>query len=294
MAEQLTGNLSGKIAVVTGATSRGIGREVARNLARLGAEVILPARSVDRGNAAREDIVGTTSSAKIEVMPLDLSSMTAVRSFAEEVTRRYPQVSILVNNAAMWTTERQETPEGNEVILATNVLGPYLLCNSLIDSLKAGAPSRIVNVVSQQASGLDIDDLQWKRRKFSGFYSYGQSKQCMRMLTWGLAERLAGSGVTVNAVEPGFVRTELNRSATGFMAALINVSASLIAKRPEQGADAISWAASSPELANAHGKLFSSKRKEVSCPHRDPAAITALERKLDDLVGGRGVGSHAA
>lgn len=284
MTDTLTGSLSGKVAVVTGATSRGIGREVARNLARAGATMVLPARSIERGEAAAEDIRSTAPGSTVSVMPLDLSSMASVRRFAAEASSRYPQIHVLVNNAAMWTTERQETAEGNEVVLATNVLGPYLLSTLLIESLKAGAPSRIVNTVSQQAAGLELDDLQWKRRPFSGYRVYGQSKQCNRMLTWGLAKRLEGTGVTVNAVEPGFVRTELNRQASGLMALFIQISARLVATSPEKGADAITWLASSPEHDKTHNKLFSSKRKELVCPHRDAATIAALEKKLDGII----------
>ena len=282
MNEPLTVNMAGKVAIVTGATA-GLGKELARGLARLGAQVILPARSLERGEAALQDIVTTTGNKNISVMKLDVSSTESIKAFVAEVKQKTPKLHIIINNAGAWFTDRRESPEGNELQLATNVLGPYLLNNLLLDLLRASAPARIINVASGFAANYDASDLQFSKRKYDGFKAYGQSKQAIRMLSFGLAERLKGSGVTVNAVEPGFVKTDLNRNAKGMIPFFINVSAKLFAVSPAAGADTPLWAAVAPELEGVTGK-FLGGRKEKESKFREPGPIAELERACEDFV----------
>ena len=161
------------------------------------------------------------------------------------------------------------------------MLGPHLLTKLLLPKLRA--PARIVNIVSGLAANYDASDLMFERRKYDGFKVYGQSKQALRMLTWGLAARLDGSGVTANAAAPGFVRTDFNQHAHGFTASMINVMARLFAVTPAKGADTPLWVAAAPELATANGKYFDG-RKEKDGKFREPAAIADLERRCDELV----------
>lgn len=128
-----------------------------------------------------------------------------------------------------------------------------------------------------------MSDLQFSRRKYDGFKAYGQSKQALRMLSFGLATRLEGTGVTVNAVEPGFVRTDLNRNATGLVPFFINVSAKLFASSPEQGADTPLWAAVAPEIEGVTGK-FLGGRKEKQSKFREPGPIAELAKAVAQLV----------
>lgn len=157
-------NLTGKVALVTGATT-GIGKEIARGLARMGAEVIIGARGLDRGNAAREDIAKTSGNAKVSVMQVDMADQKSIRAFASNFLAAHPELHILVNNAGVWVTDRQESPQGHEITLATNVLGPYLLTNLLAPALEAAAPSRVINIASDFASEYDASDLEWSKRK---------------------------------------------------------------------------------------------------------------------------------
>jgi NAD(P)-dependent dehydrogenase (short-subunit alcohol dehydrogenase family) len=275
-------DLSGKIALVTGATG-GIGKEVARGLARLGATVIIGARNASRGEAALADISKTVPNAKVSVMTLDMASFASIRSFVSTFGQKYEQLNILVNNAGVWYTERQESADGYEGIFATNVLGPHLLNSLLVPKLKAGAPARIVNVVSSFASNYDVEDLEFKKRKFNGFQAYGQSKQAFRMSTWGLAGRLNPSEITVNAAAPGFVKTDFNQNAKGFMATMINLSAKLFAVTPEVGADTVVWAAAAPELNGVSGKYFEG-RKEKDGKFHEPGPIAELDKKCDQMI----------
>jgi NAD(P)-dependent dehydrogenase (short-subunit alcohol dehydrogenase family) len=275
-------DLSGKTAIVTGATS-GIGKEIARGLARMGAAVVLGARSAERGAATRDEIAKETGNPHVSVLRVDVADLASVRAFAAAFSAKHPALHILVNNAGAWFTDRRQSPDGYELTLATNVLGPHVLTGLLLDRLRAGAPSRIVNVVSSFASNYDAADLPFERRKFDGFKAYGQSKQALRMLTWGQAARLAGTGVTANAVAPGFVRTEFNQNARGFMAAVIGLSSRLFAVSAAEGADTPLWAAAAPELADATGKFFD-QRKEKDGKFREPEPVADLERRLDEMA----------
>lgn len=278
--------LSGKICLVTGA-SAGIGQEIARGLAAAGGKVVLAVRNVQRGELARDNIVRSTGKSAVTVMQVDVALQSSIRAFAAEFKRTHSKLHLLVNNAAGWQTTRSTTAEGIELTWATNVLGPYLMTELLLDLLEAGAPSRVVNVASSVAGSLDLSDAQFESRKYDGFKAYMASKQALRMLTWGLAKRVEPRRVTANAVNPGFVRTELNRNAGGLMGTVIPLFARLMAKTPEQGADTPIWAAISPELEGVTGRFFSD-RKEHACEFNEPAAIQQVEALCQQMTSGAG------
>jgi NAD(P)-dependent dehydrogenase (short-subunit alcohol dehydrogenase family) len=272
----LTG-LTGKTALVTGATG-GIGKEIARGLAKLGAHVYIGARNAERGAAVREEL---RKDGSVEALPLDVASFASIRSLAEKFPAE--RLDILVNNAGAWFSDRRDSVDGYELTFATNVLGPHLLTKLLLPKLQA--PARIVNIVSGLAANYDAEDLMFERRKYDGFKVYAQSKAALRMLTWGQAARLGGNGITANAAAPGFVRTDFNQNAHGFTATMINFMAKMFAVTPEKGADTPIWVASAPELASLSGKYFDG-RKEKDGKFQDPAAIADLERRCDEMVAG--------
>ena len=273
-----------KIAVVTGATG-GIGKEIARGLARQGLTVVIGARTAARGEAARADIAATTGNADVHVLPLDVADPASVRDFAHEVEARFPRVDVLVNNAGAWFTDRRETVRGHELTFATNVLGPYLLTKLLADRLAAAGDARVVNVVSAFSSNYDATDLGWIRRPYDGFKAYAQSKAALRMITWHFADLLRGKGVTANAVSPGFVRTDFNQNARGFMAALIGLSARLFATTPEKGAETPLWAATSAALAGVTGNMYEAL-KEKEPGFEDRAVIADLVQRCEAMASG--------
>jgi retinol dehydrogenase-12 len=280
--EAVNADLSGKIVLVTGATG-GIGKEIGRGLARMGATLVIGARDPGRGEAARAEIAGSTGNAHVSVMKLDVSDLASIRAFAEEFGSRYDRLDVLVNNAGAWFTDRRESVDGYELTFATNVLGPRLLTTLLLDRLRAAPSARVVNIVSGLASDYDADDLHFSRRKWNGFKAYAQSKQALRMLTWGLAKRLEGTRVTANAVAPGFVKTDFNRSARGLMATMIGVSARLFGVSPVEGADTPVWAAAEPALEGVSGRLFEG-RKEKEGKFHDVRAIAELEKRCEEMV----------
>ena len=260
--------------LVTGANS-GIGRETARGLARLGHRVVLACRDPRRGEAARQDIAATTDNPAVELMIVDLSHQASIRDFARAFLDSHPELHVLVNNAGIWATRRRETPDRIEQTWATNVLGYFLLTELLLDRLRASGPARIVNVASQFARDLDLEDVEFRRRSYSGMSAYAQSKQADRMLSWALARRLEGTAVTANAMHPGGVNTPLFGKGGGLLAMAASAFSKMAGKTPEEGADTVVWLASSPEVEGKSG-TFWIDRRPVTCRFHDPAAEERL------------------
>src|SRR5262249_40530679 len=153
-------DMKGKITLVTGATS-GIGKEMARGLARMGATVILGVRNEERGKATQEEIVKATNNTAVSTMIVDVASVASMRHFTARFTEKHDKLHVLINNAGAWYTDMRQSPDGYELCWATNVLGPYLL-NSLLEApLRAAAPSRIVNIASDFANNYDATDVEW-------------------------------------------------------------------------------------------------------------------------------------
>lgn len=283
----IDGNLKGRICLVTGA-STGIGKEIARGLARLGGTVILAVRSAERGEAAKKEIVESTQNPDVHVMLVDLASQRSIREFAAEFLRRHDKLHVLVNNAGVWTTTKKQSPDGIELMWATNVLAYHLLTKLLLPRLKASAPARIINVASSAAKGLDLTDVQYEKRKYNDFTAYTATKQANRMLSWALADELKGTGVTVNAGNPGLIKTELSRETKGVFGAVFSLLQVMMAKTPAQGADTFVWMAAARELEGTSNKFFAA-RKEQPCAFRDPAAIGALVTLCDQQVAASGL-----
>ena len=204
--------MKGKIVLITGATS-GIGKATAAELARRGAAIVFTARDEGRGAAAREEIIRESGGGSVESVHCDLSSFDSIRSCCASFAARYPALHVLINNAGVWDFTRRLSRDGIENIFAVNYLAPFLMTNLLLDTLKKSAPSRIVNVGSGLHGGtINFDDIEFSG-SFSAVKAYRQSKLAILLFTRLLALKLEGTGVTVNAVHPGFVSTNLGRDA---------------------------------------------------------------------------------
>jgi NAD(P)-dependent dehydrogenase (short-subunit alcohol dehydrogenase family) len=266
--------INGRHVIVTGPTS-GLGWQIAHELGAMGAVLVLACRDVARGEVVAGEIAARPGAVPPVVLPLDAASRASIEAFARAYRARVPRLDVLVNNAGVANGTRAVTPEGLELTFATNVLGYQRLTLALLDQLKAGAPSRIVNVASLFASDLDLDDLQFIRRPYQELQAYAQSKACNRMLSWALARRLDGTGVTVNAYAPGFVpATGLSRNLSPELRA---VYATRAGRSLAQGADTAVWLASSPDVEGLSGRFWSDRR-EVPCQFRDQAAEERLWR----------------
>src|ERR671916_1256809 len=193
-------NLAGAKILVTGATD-GLGRRVASDLATGGATVLLHGRNPERLEATIEEVRRETGSEKLGSYLADLSSLGEVRALAEQVVGEHDRLDVLVNNAGVIAGERRESEDGYELTFAVNYLAHFLLTCLLAPLLRASAPARVINVASAGQSPIDFDDVMLERG-YGGMKAYTQSKLAQVMFTFELAERLKGTGVTVNALHP--------------------------------------------------------------------------------------------
>lgn len=252
-----------KITLVTGATD-GIGLVTARELARLGATVVLVGRSAEKTQAAVGAIKQETRNDQIDYIIGDLSLLAQVRQVAATFQRKYNRLHVLVNNAGAFLAKREVTSEGLEKTFALNHLNYFLLTNLLLETLKASAPARIVNVSSNahMRAKLDFDDLQLAKQ-YNNFDPYSRSKLMNVMFTYAMARRLQGTGVTANALHPGFVATQFGRNNAGFIRFLLPIVQRFGARTPEQGARTSLYLATSPAVEGVTGKYFDEDQHDV-------------------------------
>jgi len=258
--------MKGKVVLITGATD-GIGKITARELADDGAQVVMVARNRAKAEAVRDWIRGLTGTTSTEIIIADLSVQSQVRAAASEFVSRFGALDVLLNNAGGTFTRRIETADGIEMTFALNHLAPFLLTNLLIDSLKRRAPARIVTVSSHahESAAMDFDDLEGRRR-YNGWRAYGQSKLANLLFTYELARRLEGSGITANALHPGFVATQFGKNNGPGMRFAMSIAHRLGAISPEEGARTSVYAASSPDVRGVTGTYFVKCRPAPSKP----------------------------
>jgi dehydrogenase/reductase SDR family member 12 len=250
-------SMAGRVCLVTGA-SGGLGLAAATGLARLGASLRLLVRDAGRGEDARRVIVEESGNEDVRCELVDIALRRSVRECAERIIASGEPVHVLVHNAGVLPRERRETEEGFELTFATNVLGPHLLTRLLRQRLCASAPARVIFVSSggMYTSRLDVDDLQSLRGDFDGRMAYARSKRAEVVLAERWAEELAGTGVVVSAMHPGWADTPgIKQSIPAFR----RVMRPLL-RTPEQGADTIVWLAAAAEAGGITGRFWSDRR----------------------------------
>jgi len=247
-------DMQSKTVLVTGGTN-GLGLVTARELARLGAQVTIVSRNAAKCAAVAEALKAETGH-PVEFIAADLSTLAGIMQAAATFKQRHTHLHVLVNNAGALFARRQLTSDGYEMTFALNHLNYFLLTILLLDILKASAPARIVNVSSHahEAATLDFDNLQGEKH-FAGMQAYGQSKLANVLFTYELARRLEGSGVTVNALHPGFIATGFARNNGIFYNFGMKIIG-LFIRKPDQGAQTSIYLASSPEVEGVSGKYF--------------------------------------
>lgn len=273
------------VCLVTGANS-GIGKATAAALAAAGATVVMVARSQARGEAALAEVRQASGNDRLTLLLADLSSQTAVRQLAATFRQQFSRLDVLVNNAGALFMRRELSVDGIERTFALNHLAYFLLTAELLDLLKASAPARIVNVSSDAhfQGRLDFDDLQLKHG-YAGFRAYSLSKLANVLFTVELARRLAGSGVTANALHPGFVGSNFAQNNGGLSRLAMRLLRPF-ARTPEQGAETVVYLATSPDVAGVSGAYFADRtRKEPLAIARDPAVARRLWDVSARLVG---------
>ena len=285
----MTTTMDGRRVLITGGNT-GLGLETGVALAREGAEIVFTSRDAQKGEAARTEIRDRSGSDAVEVMELDLANLASVREFAPRFAASHDRLDVLVNNAGVMLGSRRETVDGYEMTFQVNHLGPFLLTNLLRDRLVAGNEARVVNVASAAHStarrGLDFDDLQATRR-YRSYSVYGKSKLANILFTRELARRWDDTGITANAVHPGFVASRFGRDGdNGRFADLVFPLLRPFAHSPIDGARTQVYVASAPELAGITGGYWAKSAPATpSAAAQDDAAAARLWEISEQLVG---------
>ena len=282
--------MDGKVVLITGASS-GLGFAAAEGFARLAATVWLVGRSPERGEQARVRIAERSGNEDVHTGHCDLSSLESIDQFAGRFRDQASRLDVLVNNAGVMPQERSVSADGIELTLATNVVGPFLLTNLLIPLLRDSAPARIINVSSggMYTQKLRVDDLQSERGQFDGPTVYARTKRAQVILTEVWAEQLAGTGVVVHSMHPGWSDTPGVRSS---LPHFYQVTRPLL-RTPGQGADTIVWLGAAAEPGRSSGRFWHDHRQRPT--HLLPRTReTPQEREQLLAECGRLSGSHNA
>src|SRR5216684_5879026 len=272
----------GRLAVVTGANT-GLGFETARVLAARGASVVLAVRDTEKGKAAAARIAGTAPGATVTVQPLDLTSLESIRAAAGELRAKHPRIDLLINNAGVMFPPRQTTPDGFELQLGTNHLGPFALTGLLLEQMLPVPGSRVVTVSSlahRVRARINFGDLQGER-SYRRVAAYSQSKLANLMFTYELARRLPGAGTTIAvAAHPGLAGTELGR----YTPAIVAFSYARVSQTAAMGALPVLRAATDPGVLGGQyygpGGFLGARGYPELARSSGRSRDTALQRRL--------------
>ena len=276
--------MKGKVCMITGANS-GIGYATASRLAKMGASVVMVCRDKGKGETANAQVRADSGNSAVELMVADLSSLDSVRKLAAEFKQRFPSLHVLDNNAGAILGKCMLTTDGIESTFAINYLSHFLLTNLLLDKLKVSAPSRVVNVTSDAhfSGHLDFDSLRCES-PYGASRAYSQAKLAQVLFTYELARILKGTGVTVNCVHPGAVRTNWGSSAGGAFGFMMKIVRPFLASS-EKGADGPVYLASSSFPEGVTGKFFSkTKEARSSTESYDQGVAERLWKVSDEIT----------
>ena len=251
----LSVDLTSRRIAVTGANS-GIGEATARALANRGAHVLMLCRSKERGEAARAAIVRDTGNDSIELVLVDMSTLDSVRAAALSIGGK--PLDALIHNAGVLPNERQITPDGNELTLATNLLGPFLMSTLLAPELASGGGGRLLFVTSggMYPTRLSMKDFQQERAPFDGVKAYSRTKRAQVVMTEQLAQRFQNTNVVVHSMHPGWADTPAVASS---IPTFHKVMSSML-RTPAEGADTLIWLAISAQALRSTGALWFDRR----------------------------------
>ncbi len=266
-------SMTGKVCVITGATS-GVGFEAAKRLAKGGAHIVMVCRNLEKAEYISKKIKAEFK-VPVDIVIADFAHLGEVRKAAAAILNNYTRIDVLVNNAGLHSTVPIYTREGFELVFCVNHLSSFLLTQLLIDRLKESAPARIIQVNSEghRFGGLDIEDINWKERRYNGYRSYGASKTAQLLTVWEFADRLKGSDVTINAMHPGDVKTNIGNNNGWLYKLFYHLLIRPFLKDPIISGEAIYYLASDPEIHDVSGRFFNLTIDEKPAAH-------ALDRNI--------------
>lgn len=262
-----TERMDGKVCVITGTTS-GVGYQATMRLAKAGAKIIMIVRNKEKAEELCAKI-RLISIEEPEYYVADFANLSEVKKATENILAKQTKIDVLINNAGIHLTSRQLTAEGFEKVFAVNHLAAFLITSLLLKRMVESAPSRIIQINSEghRFNGLDINDLNWEKRKYGGYGSYGASKTAQLMTVWELNDLLVGKGVTINAMHPGAVKSNIGSYNGWFYNWFSKYIMQPMLKKPEISGEAIYYLASSTKLQGVSGKFFNLTNEEIPAPH---------------------------
>lgn len=254
--DNMNNQMRGRICLVTGG-SDGIGYAASRELARMGAKVVIVGRNAAKTEAAVRQIIADTDNPAVEYLLADLSSQREVRRVAAEALALAPHLDVLLNNAGAIFLSDRRSVDGIEMTFALNHLSYFLLTGLLLEHLRKASHARIINVSScahESPGRFRLEDLP-KPSGNGGYGAYKLSKLCNILFTYELARRLEGESITVNALHPGLVRTNIARN-NGLLGRVVNFFIGVRGIAPDRGAETPVYLAASPEVDGVSGRYF--------------------------------------
>jgi NAD(P)-dependent dehydrogenase (short-subunit alcohol dehydrogenase family) len=285
--------LDGKLCAITGATS-GIGLAAAKRIAKAGADLILVCRNAEKGqNVAAE--LRQDFGINVDIVLADFSDFEQIHRAANEILDKHPKLDILINNAGIHMTKRELTKDGLEIVFAVNHLAPFLFTRLLLERVKESAPARILQINSEghRFSGVNLNDLKWEKRIYRGIRSYGQAKTAQLLTVWDMADELAESGVTINAMHPGAVQSNIGMN-NGWL--YRNYQKHLLfplLKGVDISAEAIYYLVAAPEMKKNSGKFYNLTIEEIPAKHARNRELGKKVWAISEELTGLSGGNHA-
>ena len=265
--QRTNASLAGTTVVISGATS-GVGLAAAREVARFGGRVVLLARNAAKGRAVQAELERDFG-AEAALFLADFARLTDVRRVARALLGALDRIDVLINSAGVHSTRRIHTEDGFELTFCVNHLAPFLLTQRLIPRMREAGAGRIVQVNSQghRFGGLDLRDLAWRRRHYTGLRAYGASKTAQLLSVWEFADRLEGSGVTINAMHPGEVRSGIGSNNGPLYRWYHRRVLERFLGDARASGEALHVLAAAPELEGVSGRYFNRTHLEKPAPH---------------------------
>ncbi|MBP7497829.1 MAG: SDR family NAD(P)-dependent oxidoreductase [Bacteroidales bacterium] len=282
-----TESMDGKVCVITGTTS-GVGYQAAIRLAKAGAKIVMIVRNKEKAESLCKELLALTPY-PADYYLVDFTDLSQVRLATEAILSKYPHIDVLINNAGLHITTRQLTVDGYETAFAVNHLASFLITSLMLKTMVKSAPSRIIQVNSEghRFNGLNINDLNWEKRRYNGYRGYGASKTAQLMTLWEFNDLLKDKGVTINAMHPGSVKSNIGTNNGKVYNLISRYLIQPMLKSPVISGEAIYYLASATEMAGISGKFFNLTNEEIPAPHSRNRVlgkeIFELSKKLVNL-----------
>ena len=265
--KQSTAMMNGQVVVITGATS-GVGYQAVQQLAKAQAHIVMINRNAEKSAHLQQQLQGDYG-VRVDVVLADLSDLQDVKKAAAYILKSYPTINVLINCAGIHLTKATYTKEGYETVFCVNHLSSFLLTNLLLERLKESSPARILQINSEghRFNGLNLDDLHWKKRIYTGLRGYGASKTAQLLTLWEIYDEIKDSGVSINAMHPGDVKTNIGSNNGWLYGFFRRFFINPLLGDPKVSGESIHYLVADPEMHNVSGKFFHLTIEETPAKH---------------------------